>query len=565
MTQNTATITVLDALKEHSKSVRITDRDTSTCSSPVDLSVAVLSTSVRYQQRKAEILVGDHSLQRHQCARILFWKLSSVDLDTCKSIQKGDIVRLNSVTIRNDYTPPGQLNAKETNNCVESSLTEKMSTILCDFSHSFNSPPEGASFGIIASMSPMVHGGYYVLINPESGGLCRSLITSHKIISSVCKWYLTEKYRTEVPLSSHPDEHEQRHRPRKVRELSAPNLLSDLLVRSSQQLSVVSINTFGSRFKKHPSQTTFRAVFMDGNGIESESDSIPFHVESSNPLLSRLRQLTSTREIFLIQKVLTIWNDESPTRNEPSRELILVPTSDTCIETKLVAESAVSVASGSNKRLRLMGTNHGEEDPAVGINLSLSESPSSLLGDERSFSLFQNVPVLSNVTKVEDLPPKILRLSCIHYEAKNIFLKADGSWPSCSEIEKILIRKEEGETDTNGAFRYNPAMLTLVGINEEGSHIMNDDSRLSPVDAPELNVKANGDVMRILCCSYDPIQMMTSAAQSSERIQKISDILRGLILLQVPLKWSLVTKRESDKNIAVQVVVKNVSLASLDF
>ena len=131
MTQNTATITVLDALKEHSKSVRITDRDTSTCSSPVDLSVAVLSTSVRYQQRKAEILVGDHSLQRHQCARILFWKLSSVDLDTCKSIQKGDIVRLNSVTIRNDYTPPGQLNAKETNNCVESSLTEKMSTIFC--------------------------------------------------------------------------------------------------------------------------------------------------------------------------------------------------------------------------------------------------------------------------------------------------------------------------------------------------------------------------------------------------------------------------------------------------
>ena len=596
--QNSATTSVLEALKEH-RTVTVTGGGSSTrpttTHTTIDLTAAVVSISVNHQQRKAEMLVGDHSLERHQCARILFWRLSSVDLDKCKSIQKGDIVRLNCVTVRKDYTTntntnhnynheQSQAKSKSKNmedtksgaainkghaNAAPAPLAEKLSTILCDFSHSFQTPATGSTFGKIASMNPMVHGGYYVMASPEAD-LCRSLNTPRETVHAVGEWFLENHHMRSMGISSYNQDHEEhRHQKRKVRELTASNMLSDVLVRTSQLgVDDTTMNTLGNRKKQQPSITLFRAILMDGDGIENENDTIPFHVESCNPLLNRLRQLSRTRDIFLIRQVLTVRNDASrrPHRGTSNgnggganMEIILVPTANTSIDSTMsVSVSTTASALASNKRLRLTSTCSYSEDQHEQLHPSISESesPTSIsLGDQQqSISFLRSLPISSS--NVERLPPVMSSLSCIHYEGEHLHLKAEtktSSWPTCSTLSYILTQRDE----SNGIvhYYYKPAILTLC-VSNGGTD--------TDSSSAELCVKANGNIMEILCGSYEPSRLAphTHGDGMAMTIQKVSDLLRGLVHLRVPLKWTLVRKYERGTSF---VHVEDVALPSLDF
>ena len=81
MAQNTTTISILEAIKEYREGNG--KQDSSDGERPIDLTTAILSVTVDRLMKKAEMLVGDDSLERHQCARLQFWKLNNKDLGRC--------------------------------------------------------------------------------------------------------------------------------------------------------------------------------------------------------------------------------------------------------------------------------------------------------------------------------------------------------------------------------------------------------------------------------------------------------------------------------------------------
>jgi hypothetical protein len=166
----------------------------------------------------------------------------------------------------------------------------------------------------------------------------------------------------------------------------------------------------------------------------------------------------------------------------------------------------------------------------------------------------RSLPISSS--NVERLPPVMSSLSCIHYEGEHLHLKAEtktSSWPTCSTLSYILTQRDE----SNGIvhYYYKPAILTLC-VSNGGTD--------TDSSSAELCVKANGNIMEILCGSYEPSRLAphTHGDGMAMTIQKVSDLLRGLVHLRVPLKWTLVRKYERGTSF---VHVEDVALPSLDF
>ena len=510
MAQNsgTCTLSISDALKEHRQG-----NGNEPNGRPIDLATAIISIDIDHQMKKAEMLIGDHSLKPHQCARMQFWRLNSSDMDKCIALRKGDIVRFNGVTLRKDYTIAFAFSIQQDDENAELS---KLSTVLCDFHHSFQNPNVGASFGKIATVTSMAFGRHVL----TEANAYNSLVTPRDIVDSVAEWF----------QSNHPifyDEEENHHnQKRKLRELTAPNMLSDIVVRVLQMdIDEVWRKQQWNRYQTSGTRT-LRVILIDGDDVENEEDSIPFFIEETNPLLNQLRRLFRGRDTFLIRQVLTKKSDFSrrPCNGGAAAavsDLTLVPTSKTTIEAISSTPSPTSTRNIA-KRLRYSSEVH------AGASLS----PTSGDDSERS----QASPQSSSINGRSKV---LSSLSCIHFDGLGVGVrlsKCNSTWPTPLELSRMLVRE-----DSKSSIDYRPATLT---INAKGT-----------THQSELHVKAHPEIMSVLCGDRDPARIWTNEIAS-----KVSYLLKGMISLEIPLDWTLM--REHDLNVWY---VEDVSLPSLDF
>ena len=550
---------------------------------PIDLTVSILQISVFHHLKKVEMMIGDDSLERHQCARMLFYKLSSAALEKCKSMQKGDIVRLNCVTIRKNYMNTGTStdltctttstdtststidrdDAKDDSDRAELKMKhspEKLSTIMCDFYHSFQNPTEGSTFGKIASFNPLMDGGYTYNISMTE--LDQSLLTPQNKIDAVGAWFL-ERHRTSLhSLKVHTTgtgcHSRHLYQKRKIRELNAPYMLSDVLVRISQLVvddSAMKRPNWNWNRQRQPNSTMFRAILMDGNDAtnhDHDHETIPFYFDHLNPLSKRMKQYARTGETFLMRRVRTENHDAS--RQPYARcgggggnggglqmdmEIVLVPT----IDTSIVAVSVSSpIPLGRGKRFRSSISNSFDVD----LNQSMSESQSSMFEDDSCFHL----PIVQNQVSEDRLRTITTNLLSIHFEDEHLHFHLDSDescWPTLGNLLNVLSVVDE----SSGERSYKPATLTIRGV---GNAVQ---------VPPKVQVKADAEVMSTLCGSYDLRNRNAGGRNNSISLQTVLDLLKGLIVLEVPLKWNLVQKLEDGASSCLHV--EDVFLPSLDF
>lgn len=300
--------------------IKCQERDNSRC---YDLIAAVISLSTDRILKKAEMIVGDHSLQSYECARIQLWKLSDKEMNECIMIHRGDIIQFNSVCLRSKYANLAGRATTSRQNCQKKE--HKLSQCICDLHHP---PMQSISVRRFVKVGA-VCGRHTIMQEHKSGD---SSDTDWNIVDQVGRWF------RETNVSNHVDDSNRLHAKRKLRELITPNLKSDVLVRVLQMdTDEKSPKQMHGSFCGSKVNTEYVQIIVnDGEGVETEDDSKLLYVLRSSTLLVKIRECYQRQETFLLREMLTqkITKNIKPdcTNDEMSHSIVLVPSNKTCLE-----------------------------------------------------------------------------------------------------------------------------------------------------------------------------------------------------------------------------------------
>lgn len=442
-----------------------------------DIVAAVISSSTDRILKRAEIIVGDHSLQSYECARVQLRKLNDREMDECIMIHRGDIIRFNSLCLRKKY---GNSADGET---FQSAAEHKLSNCVCDFHH----PPKcSLSVQRFAKVGAVC--GRHIMIKTNQGG---DLETDRNIIDQVGQWF------RETHESIHVNDSNRLHAKRKLCELIIPNMKSDVLIRvlqiDSDERSIQKYDSSGNYVNSEYAQI----IVIDGEGVETEDDSKVLYVLRNSSLLVKIRECFQRQETFLLRDVMTqkITKNIKPIcmNGEMNHSVILVPSYKTCLE--IVPQ----MSRNKSKCIRSHGDSNSNCCTAENLNLTpvLDSTQASFYKFHRESNFIKQIIAHLSSLRVADVEISIDSVSCLeHY----------------TDFFSKCVRKKECDDFMN------PQMILTIhpqGDNQE-----------------TLKVLAGIDIIVALCgcCDLSDLQLLS---------EEHSTFLKALMSLKVPLKWSL--------------------------
>lgn len=539
----TATLSISSVLEEHRghndatqihADVKRTIGHDQNRSRPVDIAVVVFSISIDYERKSITLMAGDDSISLHERVRILLYKVNTNTMDKYIQINQGDIVRLNNIHVKNDYGSrfSNQL-SNEGDGTKDSSLTQKLMTILCDFSFDWRKPEAGESICPIAKIATNTSPSpsYHIF---EAIHLPYFMATSQDVIKRLMSWYESNFVHTRNNKASSFDVKATPLKRRKLNELISSNLLSEITV------YVVTIENKPVNLNQISTMHFTNAVLSEESGIKGDGDYIPF-------VYDRLRyQYFHTQLIYAHEKKhpVKITNVLTQSTSMPSSsssymsyryrgslmnqfEHIVVPTSDTTIvkvDPKNVLTTSPLSISTQNSLSQLISLN---EETTIFSHCDRIKKPTFSMDKTH---LLNRSAFISSIT---------FQISTQH---QIIWSNETNNWPNAkNDLVNVMFSSSYDIKST--IYCYRPSTLTLKVQDRDD-------------EDGELKVSANGNIMSILCGSFNP----SSVISDDENWLLLLNLLQGLVCLEVNLEWQLEKNDE-----IVDFSARDVHLQSINF
>lgn len=267
-----------------------------------DFAVVVLSINMERLDNRCTLLVSDDSISRHECARILLYKLKSKDFEKLQEIQACDIVRFNSVFTSKLYTKSAST----------TDISEKISNVICDISHSRQYDQHSLTFNKLGTCTALTGGS--VLVEPN---IPPQMQLSRDRIFMIGCHFLEHNRRQFVNYTD-----KLLRDDRRIREVRVLGILSNVVVKVTQLGIVEELNS-------KPNRYFTRMILSDAMGIQDDEDSIPFYIESNHPILEDLRKSFRHQSCIMIHNVLTEKRESD--RWTSIHGFFLVPTQNTSV------------------------------------------------------------------------------------------------------------------------------------------------------------------------------------------------------------------------------------------
>lgn len=474
-----------------------------------DLVAAVISVSTDRILKKAEIIIGDDSLERHQCARVQLWKLTDKDLDECIAIQKGDIIRFHAVCVRKKYVDSSHADDITIMRNNLKPFEQKLSSCVCDFYLPLKS---------YTALSPFVQVGYvcgrHIM---TKGNHIGELSSEPSVVNQVGAWF-----REIHGSSTHNDDSTRLHTKRRLCELITPNMKSDVIVR------VLHMDIDG-KTKRHSVGGRYgniveyaRIILVDGEEVERGDDSMALHILYNSPLFLKISECYKKQEAFILRNVLTQKahhvKSTCMNSNELIQAVILVPTYKSTIE--VLPHIHLNNNSKRRRTNELKGNQHLDGPPT----LSTLSTHGAL---ENTHSSVHHVNEFKMVG----------HLSSLRFNGMDGFVCSMTGWSEYLDFFSNVVGK--------WTFQELSGKTVILTICPKECNV------------EDFQVVAGTDIIATLCGCSD---LSESLNQNEVISEEHSTFLKNLISLKVPLEWSL-----KHSLILNTTYAEAVSLPTLDF
>lgn len=558
---STHTFTIIEAMKEdRQRKIRKSYNDDK--SIVIDIAIIILSKTINYETKHGYFLVGDGSLECHECARLFFKVTGNVMDQLLNDIHRGDIIRANNVYVKKDYgleikdELPGA-NSCNIQNChhMEVSPTQKLKTILCDFSCNDWRMPQPTRrhhffHRIAKNMPPNSFGHSYHIMEAAmkqntTSQASADITVSERVVNDLLSWFQKCCHNNDNLINSSTTDQvdvsrENNYKTRRIRELKTPNFLSDIIVSVETVENYAFCNPF-MRAKYNDTHITY-AILSEGNGIHGEDDIIPFFYDYQKyNFYDQLQDAFKKKHLIRLSKILTQYKS-SPMISIHSFQkrnynfldhfdYILVPTLESTIQ--IVPSSSKN---NMNERMAISQAFFSQCSSSIGHFLIQNNSESF---DESSPKCHGEV-LNSNLMKFDNKNngnQYIVNATIVNIEIQddvnNTVILAAGVWPNHSNLVKVLIDTinytEASLSSTKYSYRSSTITLQLkCGLNEEKGE--------------RLTVNADSNIMSILCGGIDPADLMENEGMNIKNAL-LSDFVEGFISIDnVYLEWTLLEK-----------------------
>ncbi len=570
---STYTFTIIEAIKaERQRKINYNDDK----SIVIDIAIIILSKTINYETKDGYFLVGDGSLECHECARLFFKVTGNVMDQLLNDIDRGDIIIANNVYVKKDYgleikdELSGDTNCSIQNCHMKVSPTQKLKTILCDFSCNdwrMPQPTQNDFFHRIAKIMPPNSFGhsYHIMEaamkqNTTNQGSA-DIIVSERVVNYLLCWFQKCCHNNDNLINSSTtdqiDASNKCHcRVRRVRELKTPNVFSDIIV----SVETVENSSFCNPFMKPKYNHTHitYAILSEGNGIHGEDDIIPFFYDYQKyNFYHQFQDAFKKKQLIRLSKILTQYKSSPMISNGSFQkrnynfldhfDYILVPTLESTIQ--IITSSSKN---NMNDRMALSQAFFSQCSSSIGQFLIQNNSESF---DESSPKCHGQVH--SNLMKRDNknngnqynVNASIVSIEMQDNVDNTVVLAAGVFRPNHSNLVKVLVDKinhsEASSSSTKYSYRSSTITLQLK-------------CRLNEKKGQRLTVNADSNIMSILCGGFDPADLVENEGMNIKS-ELLSNCVEGFLSIDIYFEWTLLEKENGS------ISVKDVYFKSMEF
>ncbi|KAL9186524.1 hypothetical protein ACHAXT_005762 [Thalassiosira profunda] len=511
---------------------------------PPPVAAAASKTPKRSNSTRMHLLMGDPSLPPGQCARVFASVSSSspaslasllgvdgmggkpndnVDDGDASSagnlgpLQPGDVVRWNRLDVRNHYSiSPDQKRQKLAHEEDASSGQQSLLSVICDFAPSWTDLAAGPSLARLCRITPKPAGEYE--LRWESG-IHQSMETPKEVVTELAGWYCANAGPRMVTAILPTNQTCKR---RKLREITAPNTLSHVVVRVLRcEKAIIPFS-----FPRKEGSLVTHTTLSDGAG----SDDL-LGMKSSANHGSALATLPKSVSAILLQSMkegsrilLTHLLSQTTNQAVQGREsLVLTPTKDTTAAI-LTPDHPYWVKAKSP----------GEDE---------HEFASQPLTVERASQLFSMTQQHSpSPSKDEQQPGQCRGVMAVVAPLKDIIVDGvdtsfvEGShWQTPHRLSRFLIDNQiisigMGPVEMRSTYRSATLVLDPKSVSSE------------------IVVNADADALKLLCLDVPTQDMVLGDPKDTFNpyLSHVGELLRGLCSESIPIRWVL--EQESERN-----------------
>jgi hypothetical protein len=542
-------------------------------SAPIDVLVAIVSLSADHlyvhagtgtgtaatataagRGPTAELLVTDPSLPLGCCARIrLYGREHTKQLS---GIGRGDVVRFNRIDVSKDDRTCAGGGDTSTRTCAKrtgTAISSGLSTVVCDMRPSWSDPEAGVPFARVGIGAPAHYGcnGNDIVVGDDNTcevvdphTLPNAMMTSPSAVEELLSWF--QKHYSSSSngggaVSSFTAAGVGPCRRRKLRDITNPNLLSDVVVNvvhcdadvilspaavlslrgganSKRRLNVISV----------PQQRGCVATLADGS---EAADTIPLY---ECHRFRAILESSTGRSQLLITNVLSrrLAASSASTLASCLSSMILLPTPNTTISSMSDDSLAASTAAG----------------PGSALSSQFWDSQSQRLIDSPGQG--PRSPLGNGMTEEYDTKTAMSQILDIFVDDCNQCLSDEQILADPDKLASILVTScrntsKGAATQKSSTSQYRNTTITIDFVSAGRESFV---------------VKASGTIMEALCCSCPASDLMEGKDAVVLR-RHVRDLLRGFIHLNVPLEWTLQKKKERETG---QWTVVDATLPRID-
>lgn len=516
--------TIIDALREHRDSFRklANDEDKISISKPmVDIILVIISTRSNSRTSNFEILAGDHSIQNHECVRIHLnpHRLPMSERNQLINLKKGDIVWFHGLSVRKEYISDSETTKSKTcrsEPLSSSSSLQKISTVICDFHHSWlNANSDSRNLAKLATVYS-VDAMKYIRINPEQ--FTNDAGSVNNTVHNVAEWFhthhLAQLSNLKLIDSYNIEQNNlERYQRRKIRDLTSSCLFSDIVVRIIQvdeDIPLPWAKQTAWRNVWRPKETVSRAILVDPD-MKDEKDSISIIMNrKTERIFGKVQDAFRKHQLCLLRGVLTKLNvNHHPHQIAMDAEkLFLVSTPTTSLEV-----------------------------------LERSPSPQMLPASKKSRQCSSQMTQESQSLSRTGARQLTGIISSIQFDGSRA---CDESGLPCHNAFLQLSTKMDL---TMNGLQFRPAIVSIkpLSCGENRNNVSQIQAKASPhIVSVLLGSKAPGDLLK-----------------NEDELKNATRLMQGLLHLSVPLEWSLLQNHGDHED--ADTIICDVSLQSMLF
>lgn len=553
----TNTLSITEALDEHRSTKKRRCESNSSCSSssafhvrPIDVTVIVLSIQINHGVNQVTVMVGDASLENHECAR-LFIKDRNTIRNQLNDLRRGDVIRVNNVGVKNDYIG----NKNNTNNIsvnefnegqvIPKTRTQKLTTIVCDFTtDNWTKLHDEQQFvWRICKIIPNSFGSYdHVMESSLIPTTTNDNNVEESTIKNIIQWY--QQFHECVGVHNDCKSPNvingcrSTKRRQKIKNLKSSNILCDVIV------CVEAINEIIIKTSKHnlhrQGQACHCVMLSEESGIHGDDDVFPFilYYHRKHGFFKELQSVMHVKQPLLISNVLTqsktllsssftsMRYHENDFRHIFNHfDQVLIPTAETTI-TKFTSNT------DSHERDALSQAFLSQCSRVMGQFLTQNY--------EDIFNEEDNVMVTVKHSDYRTLKASIVSIQYEYLNEQKI-VASDNIRSLRTENQNQLLRMVSNQSICGDNCTYRPSIITLL---ESGKHNQS------------FKVSASSRIMSILYGDVDP-HFFNEIDGIHGIVSSVLDLLQCFICDDIELEWKL-----SDHDNVL--IIEDVQILSLE-